>query len=55
MKELQVLIAEEAPITSLYHVDGLFPYWSDVIDSLYFVNGDGPLNPFSFLPLNARP
>jgi peptide/nickel transport system substrate-binding protein len=55
MKELQALIAEEAPITSLYHVDGLFPHWSDVIDSLYFINGDGPLNPFTFLPLSARP
>jgi hypothetical protein len=55
MWELQVLIAEEAPLTSVFYVDGLFPYWSDVIDSLYFVAGDGPLNPFTFLPLSSRP
>jgi peptide/nickel transport system substrate-binding protein len=55
LKELQALIADEVPLMSLFHVDGLFPYWEEVIDDVYFVVGDGPLNPFSFLPLSARP
>ena len=55
MKDMQALIAEESPFVVLYYQDGLFPHWTDVIDNLYFIPGDGPVSKFTFLPLSARP